>query len=122
LTSNYTIPFNAFEVNIANMVGTIRTGSVGAGDYEIDYDLSNTVYKNGISFEGETPWKLLSLPTSWRVWLAYTFFTGDELFIDNYWDFSLSWGPREGPLRLGATFTYADNDYFGGRFNFNYKF
>lgn len=121
LTSNYKIPFDAFELNIGNMIGTTRTGSVSWGsDFDIDYDLNNIVYKNGISFEGETRQKLLALPTSWQVSLANTLITGDDVFIDNYWDFSFSWGARKqanngvwNNLRLGTTLTIG-HDYRGG--------
>lgn len=130
LTSNYIIPFDVFRLGIANMVGVIRTDSVSLGsDYEVDYDLSNTVYKNGLSLEIGTQQKLLSLPTSWQASVAHTLITGDDVFVDDYWDLSLSWGARNqankgisSKLRLGATFTIGNHDYVGGRLNLGYTF
>ncbi len=131
LTSNYRIPFRLFELNIANMVGTVNTVSIEAGDYEIDYDLRNTVFKNGFSIEAETPPMLLmDLPTSLQFSVAHTLITGDDVFIDDYWDFSLSWGAHKqannhgiwSHLRLGGTLTVGNHDYIGGRLNLGYTF
>lgn len=129
ITSNYNIFWNDLKLSIGNMLGYFKTQSIDAGDYKIDYALSNPMTKNGLSAEGSTNFKLLGKPSSWQVAVANTKFWGDELYVDNYWDLGFSLGTRQVPnnslwnhLRLGMTYTHGSNDYKGWTINFGYRF
>lgn len=131
LTSNYRIPTEGMDFNIANMLGNTSTGgSIKAGEYEIDYDLTNTVVKNGIGIEFSHNSKLINRPTSWQFNLANTQILGDEVYIDSYWDFAFSWGVDKRQLnetswkdlRVGLTYTKGNHNFSGGSFNLGYSF
>ena len=126
LTSNYNLRWKNYIFTMGNMFAYYTTESINAGDYEIDYDLTNTMLKNGLGVEGPLRMKLWGKPTSWQFSVANTAFSGDELYIDNYFDFSLSFGTRATKglwnyLRMGVTYTYCD-EYDGFQINFGYSF
>ncbi|MDH3360405.1 MAG: hypothetical protein OEL55_05985, partial [Desulfobulbaceae bacterium] len=66
-------------------------------------------------------------PTSWQLDVANTLFSGDELFVDNYYDISASYGTRATKtaldnMRIGLTYTVGNNSYSGFQVNFGYTF
>ncbi len=88
LTSNVRIPLNKFLLEVTNSAGIIKDYSVKVGDYEIEYDLKNEFYKNGLKLTyGLT--EHVDIGANY----AFTFFTGSKLYIDSYSD-------------LGAFLTY----------------
>ena len=127
LTSNYNLYFDDIKVSIGNMASQMKTTSVSAGDYSIDYDLSNTMIKNGVGFEGLVDKTIFGNPTSWQFDVANTLFSGDELYVDNYFDISASYGTRATEtaldnMRIGLTYTAGNNSYNGFQINFGYTF
>lgn len=130
LTSNYDMYWNGVKVSIGNMGGYFKTVPLKYRDYEIDYDLSNVVLKNGLGAEGSAGFSLGKHAFSWQASVANTLFLGDALFVDNYWDFGVSLGSRNVPnsqglwnhVRVGFTYTVGNNGYGGGRVNFGYTF
>lgn len=127
LTSNYNLYWDDIKVIIGNMAAYYKTVALDTGDFEIDYDLTNSMIKNGIGLEGPLDYIMLGSPTSWQVDMAHTAFFGDDLYIDNYVDVSMSFGTRATEsswdnLRFGLTFTVGNNDYQGYRINFGYTF
>jgi hypothetical protein len=127
LTSNYNLYWDDIRVSIGNMAAQFQTSSIDSGDYSIDYDLTNTMIKNGVGFEGPLDYTMFGKPTSWQFDVAHTAFFGDELYIDRYVDVSASFGTRATEsaldnLRLGVTYTAGNNSYHGVRVNFGYTF
>ena len=128
LTSNFNLYFGDIKLSLNNMVGYYRTDSIKIGDYDIEYDLENEVFRNGFSLEGSLNWTLLDDPTSWELAFVDTRFIGDDLFLDNYNEVALSFGTRRRTnrmtwqsLRLGAQYTFGD-DYDGYQVTLNYRF
>ncbi|MDH3392759.1 MAG: hypothetical protein OEL66_02040 [Desulfobulbaceae bacterium] len=127
LTSNYNLYWDDVKVSIGNMAAQMQTSSISAGDYSIDYALTNTMVKNGIGFEGPVDYTIFGNPTSWQFDVANTLFFGDALYVDNYFDISASFGTRATEsaldnLRVGLTITAGNNSYSGFRVNFGYTF
>lgn len=129
LTSNYNFYLEDLKISLGNMVGYYATESLDAGDYEIDYDLQNGMTKNGLSFEGSTGGTLLDLPTSWQAAVVHSLFWGDDLYIEEFYDLSLTWGTRlanvaatSSSLRVGLSYTVGEKDFDGFRLNFGYTF
>ncbi|MDH5525177.1 MAG: hypothetical protein OEY01_14470 [Desulfobulbaceae bacterium] len=127
LTSNYNFNWDEIKVAIGNMAAQFKTTSISAGDYSIDYDLNNTMIKNGIGFEGQTDYTIFDKPTSWHFDVAHSAFFGDDLYVDSYLDISMSYGTKAtnavlDNLRIGLTYTVGNNSYDGGRINFGYTF
>lgn len=127
VTSNYNIYYDDLKFTIGNSVGIIKTDSVSVSDYEIAYNLTNEVMKHGVGVEGPLDFTVYGEPTSWQAAIANTQYFGDSLFVDNYTDFSVSFGTRAtatswNALRIGLTYTLGTNDYKGARLNFGYTF
>lgn len=127
LTSNYNLYWDDIKISIGNMVGYYKTTSVDAGDFEVDYDLTNTMFKNGVGFEGPVNYTIFGNPTSWQFSVAHTLFTGDSLYVDSYFDIAASFGTRATSstwdrIRLGLTYTAGNNSFSGFQVNFGYTF
>jgi hypothetical protein len=127
VTSNYNLYYDDLKFSIGNSVGMLKTTSVSVEDYEIAYELLNQMTRNGVGVEGPLDYTLFGKPTSWQASAAYTQFFGDELYVDGYADFAVSFGTRASDtawdnLRIGVVYTVGNNDYQGARLNFGYTF
>ena len=130
LTSTVNLTFDSWDlrVSINNMGGYYRTDSLEVGDFSIDYDLENGVFKNGIAIEGALDWTLFDDPTSWELSFVDTQFIGSDLYLNRYDEVDLSFGTRRvtnqmswQSLRLGIGYTFGD-DYDAYRVSMNYRF
>lgn len=123
LTSHMSLPIGAFTYGLTNMIGYIRDFSIEAAGYEVDYDLKNMVYKNGVSVD-------YALNDKWSLGSAYsyTFYSGSDLFIEDYHDITLSLTRkfREGSLFSGmalvGNYSFDGDDYYAYRVGINFLF
>ncbi|MGC1497920.1 MAG: hypothetical protein WA790_19100 [Sulfitobacter sp.] len=130
VTSSFRWSMQNLDWELGNMVGYTQTsGAIGADDLEIDYDLQNTVMRNGISISKPTSRRIFGDKTTWKLSVVNTQIFGDEVFIDNYTDVAFSFGTvasKNGlnwdSVRLGLTYTFANEDYDGFRLNLGYQF
>ena len=112
LTSDLQVPVGKFTYRLTNMAGYICDYSLKIDDYEVEYDLQNGVFKNGVSVSWDFADKW-ALNASY----AYTFYTGSELFIDNYHDTGLALvrkleeGSFLSGMALVAHYAFGSNDY-----------
>jgi hypothetical protein len=129
VTSNYTFDFQNSTLSVANMLGYYKTFSVSAGDYDVKYDLTNYVSRNGLLFNQILPFDVMNQDTSIELAAVNTQFFGDELYVENFTELSATLGTfrRDGliawnALRLGFTYTFGENDYQGWRVSLGYRF
>lgn len=134
LTSDLLLYDNgAFSLSMGNLLGYYLTLPVRLGDYNVDYELKNTITRNGL---------LLSMPLQKRWWgrefsldffVTGTWFFGDALYTDNYQEIGISIGPRRSadklspnlashPLGLGLKYIHAGSNIDGVELNFGYRF
>lgn len=112
VTSDLQIPVGNFTYGLTNMAGYIRDYSLKVDDYEVEYDLQNNVFKNGVSVRWDfaNKWALNGS-------YAYTFYTGSELFIDDYHDTGLALirkfdkGSFFSGMALVGNYAFGSNDY-----------
>ena len=123
LTSDLQIPVGNFTYGLTNMVGYIRDYSLKVDDYEIEYDLQNTIFKNGVSVRWDFADKW-ALNGSY----AYTFYNGSELFIDDYHDTGVALvrkfdkGSFFSGMALVGNYAFGSNDYQAYRLGINLLF
>jgi len=131
IASQYRFGWGGTEVTIGNMLSYISTAgdSQSVDDYEINYDLQNTVSRNGIGFSGPLDYKLFGLPTTWEFDIVNTQIFGDDVYIDNYTDIALSVGSKASrngltwdSVRFGLTYTVGAKDFDALKVNFGYQF
>lgn len=66
LVSNLNIYVGDFIFTLGNMATYFKSESIDADDYSVDYDLQNTMTKNGVGFEGPLGLALFDQETSWQ--------------------------------------------------------
>lgn len=79
VASNLKVPVGKWEFGMTNLAGIIKDFSLKVADYEIEYDLQNYAFKNGLSVAYNFTDKYSTM-----LEYNYTFYTGDDLFIDKY--------------------------------------
>ena len=84
VASNLKIPVGKWEFGMTNLAGIIKDFSLKVADYEIEYDLQNYAFKNGLSVAYNFTDKYSTMFE-----YNYTFYTGDKLFIDKYHELTL---------------------------------
>lgn len=122
-----------FSLSMGNLLGYYMTMPLRIGDFNVDYNLKNTITRNGL---------LLSMPLQKRYWdrefsldffVTGTWFFGDALYNDNYQEVGISIGPRRSadklapnlashPFGLGLKYIYGKGDIDGFELNFGYRF
>jgi hypothetical protein len=131
LSSSYKFDVGSTEVNIGNLLSYISTTGVtnSVEDFEVDYDLQNTITRNGVGLSGPLAVKLFGADTTWQGSLVNTQIFGDDVYIDNYTDIAVSIGTEQSrngltwdAIRIGFTYTVGNNGFQGGRVNFGYQF
>lgn len=131
LTSLYHFSYKNMNVMVGNMLSIIQTADLKIEDYELSYQLSNQILKNGISVERPMNYKVLGKKASSEFSISNTQFFGDNLHIENHTDLALSIGTRKrvggasataDSMHVGITYTIGEHGYNGGKLNFGYKF
>lgn len=128
LTSTYRWVHGDYLYTLGNMVGRYQTGSVSLGDYEINPDISNTVFRNGLVVF--RPSIVFGLPTMVQFFAIDTRYSGDELFTEHYYEAGFALGLitdealiSEDTFNLGLTYLDStDADIKGYKINFGYRF
>lgn len=128
VTSQYRLPVSSVNLILGNMIGQTETLGFKAGDYDIDPDISNTIFRNGLQAEFPTQIKMFGSVCSAQLSIVNTTFSGDDLYLDSYNDIAISFGKQrtEGEsltnyLRAGVTYTFG-TDYDAVKLNLGYSF
>ena len=111
------LPFpvsDQIRMTIANGITYVSTFPVSVGSYSINYDMQNTVFRNGLMLTGDFGLRLADRPLLLSAFAVDTRFTGDAVFIQNYQEFGVfAQLGRDSPIRLGATFLTGDQGVRG---------
>lgn len=128
LTSRYEIQLETTKLTIANMLGYMQTLPFSAGDLKYDPGIKNTITKNGVMVEMPTSWQLFGRGTSIQGAGAVTHLMGDDLFLNTYYDLSLTFGTQNTGtssltdfIRMGVNYTFGD-DYNAVTASIGYQF
>lgn len=84
IASNLEIPVGNWKFGMTNLASIVKDFSLKIADYEIEYDLQNYAFKNGLNITYNFTNKYSTMFE-----YNYTFYTGDKLFIDKYHELTL---------------------------------
>jgi hypothetical protein len=128
LTSRYVRRVNdLWSATLANMIAYSATQKLEFEDVLSDYQLKNTVLKNGVQLERRLDFALFGgKATSVQMGYAFTSFSGTELYMNQYHDVSLSvgavgTGAGSSFLRIGVTGQFG-RDFRQVTLGFGYTF
>ena len=114
VTSDFRWDWNGWHFGLGNMAGLYRATGVSVGDYDIDYDLTNVILRNGISISRD----LTEGPAPLRVTAAFTDsrYLGDDLYVETFDEIAVSFskGTDNGRfsfdwVELGAAYGFGDD-------------
>jgi hypothetical protein len=117
----------ATGVTIGNMVSRLQTLPVNIGEYDVSYELTNVMFRNGV-IASQAIGEWLGRPVRASAFAIDTRFTGDALFVRSYQEFGgfLSFSTGQGgqglPLSLGVTVLNGDRGYRGYSLNLGMTF
>lgn len=127
LTSTYQIPFETFDLNIANMIGYYSTGKFKAGSYSFNPNIKQTILRNGVMLSQPITIKNHQLAIEYSL-IDTRYLGGDKPFIRDMQEIGITIGThRNHPnkklsfLRAGISYIHA-KDSNGVNFNFGYWF
>ena len=134
LTSDLMLYDNGkFQASMGNMVGYYLTLPIRVDDYNVDYNLENTIVRNGLLFSVPLQKRLWNRAFSIDLFATDTRFFGDQLYSDHYQEFGISFGPSRSadklapnlashPMGFGIKYLTGDGDIEGFELNFGYRF
>jgi hypothetical protein len=116
------------RLTLGNMASRLQTLPVNVGGYNVSYELTNYMFRNGVIVTQDVgTWFNRNVQAT--VFAVDTRFTGDELFIKNYQEYGgyLSFGQSNAggtslPLSIGITLMQADQGYRGFMLNLGSSF
>ena len=128
-SSLYRFDVDGVAVDVGNMFGFYQTVGISAGDFQLDYDLTNYMSRQGVRVTGEMPFEFFGAAPTGQLSIIRTDFFGDDLFVDGYTEIAPSirlsgevGGVPLNLVNLGFTYTVGDSDFqefrFGGSFRF----
>jgi hypothetical protein len=115
------------RVTIGNMVARLQTLPLKVGDYDVSYELTNQMFRNGV-IASQDIGEWFGRPVQASAFFIDTRFTGDELFVSSYQEFGgfLSFGVQARgqriPLSLGVTVLNGEHGYRGYSVNLGMSF
>lgn len=134
LTSDLELYNNGrFSVSMGNLIGYYVTMPTRIGGQSVDYNLHNTITRDGL---------LLSVPLQKNYWgrefsvdvyVTGTWFFGDAVYSSHYQEVGITIGPRRSadkrepnlashPFGIGLKYVFGQGDIDGVELNFGYRF
>lgn len=102
--ANFDLP-GQWQFTLANGLTYFATIPLSIGGYNLDYGVSNLIFRNGVLFSHDLGFRLLNLPTRGSVFAVDTRYAGSAATINNYQELGMfvSAGSVT-PARIGATY------------------
>ncbi|MCA1939662.1 MAG: hypothetical protein LDL26_01560 [Caenispirillum bisanense] len=116
LTSRYEAALTErLSLVIGNTAGVFTTVPVTVGDYEVDYDLTNVVARNGITAVYDTGAQAFDAPLRLSLGITDTRFFGDALYSESYEEITVGVSAGRAAAGIGAIFGEGDITGITGR-------
>jgi hypothetical protein len=122
-----------YQLSMGNLAGYYLTMPVRVGDIDVDYDLQNTILRNGLLFSMPLGTQIWGRQFSVDIYVTDTRFYGDDVYSDNYQEIGVSVGPMRSadklapniashPIGVGLKYIQGAGDIQGVELNFGYRF
>jgi len=119
LSSSYVIKKGKNSFTIGNMIGYYETKPLKYGDYNIDPDISDTVFRNGVMMS--IPLGSEEIGKHAQFFVVDTRYSGTKLKVDQYNELGGAYGFSRN-FRVGLTYILAPGTDNGYSINLGYKF
>lgn len=113
LTSVYVLPFDGFQIALANMVGQYKTLKFKTEDYSFDPGIKNNVLRNGIMLS--QPVNMLGHQAAVEYSLIDTRYSGTEIYVKSTQEVGLTVGTLRSAGDTADSYYRAGVSYFKGR-------
>jgi hypothetical protein len=128
VASQYDIFYHDLMITIGNGLSLVKTAPLSVGNVNVNYNLTNELWNNGVQVEGSLPYTMYGNPTSWQAYVVDTYVTGSQVFINHYDEIGFTVGTRHGmnsqdwdSFRIGAGVAYGDR-FSAYKAGFTYRF
>ena len=107
-------------INALNYVSTFRSA---VGGPTIDYNVANTIFRNGVILARDLPFEVMGQPLSASAYAVDTRFAGSPVFVRHFQEFGVFVSPGQ-DSRFGAGFQImtGDRGLFGFTFSSGVRF
>ncbi|UEM19286.1 hypothetical protein JL100_019600 [Skermanella mucosa] len=114
LTSDFRWDWGGWRFGLGNMAGVYRATGVSVGDYDIDYDLTNVILRNGVSVSRDLTDSVA--PLSVTASFVDSRYLGDDLFVEAFDEVTVSLAKaatagrfRFDRVELGVSYGFGDD-------------
>lgn len=105
---------NGLRLTVANGISHVSTIPVSIGRVSVDYDLSNTVFRNGLVLTRDLGFEVMKRPIQGAVFAVDTRYTGTAVYTRAYQEFGVTFmAGKVDPIRLGLTYLTGDHGIRG---------
>jgi len=124
LVSTLRVPLGAaWRLTVVNGLNYVSTLPSSIGRASIDYNVSNTIFRNGLIVSRDTGLSLAGFPLSVSAYAVDTRFAGSPVFVRNFQEFGVFVSPgRDSRFGIGAQVMTGDRGLFGVAVSTGVKF
>jgi hypothetical protein len=103
-----------WRVNIINSITYVSTIPSAIGRYAVDYDVANTIFRNGVVVSRDLPFSWMGYDFAVSGFAVDTRFAGSPVFVRNFQEFGAFVSPgRDARFGLGLNVMTGDRGLFG---------
>lgn len=103
-----------WQVNVINALTFVSTFPSAIGRARLDYDVQNTIFRNGVVVSHDLPFQLMGYPLAVSGFAVDTRFTGSPVFVRHFQEFGAFVAPgRDARFGVGLTVMTGDRGLFG---------
>lgn len=103
-----------WRMTVVNSVNYVSTFPASFGGISVDYNVANTIFRNGVIINRDLDYQLAGFPLSVSAYAVDTRFTGSPVYVRNFQEFGVYVAPgRESRFGVGLQVMTGDRGLFG---------
>ncbi|UPY38525.1 hypothetical protein [Sediminicoccus sp. KRV36] len=105
---------DAWRMTVVNAINYVSTFPASIGSISVNYNVANTVFRNGIIINRDLDYQLAGFPLSVSGYAVDTRFAGSPVYVRNFQEFGVFVAPgRESRFGVGLQLMTGDRGLFG---------